>query len=467
VRPNGPLESNAPTVVARAPVAAPPAGGAATRALHEAEGATAAVWESLGADTHTLAQGDTGPTGGTTQPLSRTQRAAPKSARKRVLLYAAVGGLLLVGAVAGVYFACAGKPPGPTDPGPPQARRIIVSRAGGENAVATLREAISKAGPGDTIVIAEPRVAEPLPLALNRIRHKDLTIESGTPDGKPAVVDAGPTGGVLKVLLDAVEVEGLRIRNVEFDGGSRADVGIQLVGFCPGATLQNVTVRNVKGAAVRVQNAAGEQGRPILLDHVRLVVGPTADGLVLLTTGGQVDNRRVVVRDSRFEGQGRAGVRIDGAATDLEITGNRFFGNEAAVTFPKLTANLQLKVQVSNNTVCQAKVGFQFEFAPPDPKRNLVVLLNQNYFARTEALAAVNLPPPPPGMPPPPVVSIAGVNSADNAHDPATCKPGNVQLAATPLPAPVLPAPDLNNDAAFLRFPGGPPEVAGEKVGAP
>src|SRR5262249_20280511 len=155
-------------------------------------------------------------------------------------------------------------PPQPEPPPQPGPRTIIVSKAGGENTFPTLYNALAKANPGDRIVIAEPKLSEPA-LSLNRTQHKDVTLESGLPDGKPAVIEAA---GSMKVLLEAMNAEGLHIRNLEFDGGGKAEVGIQLNGGCPGATVQNVTVRNMKGAGVRVNVAAGDPDRPILLDRV-------------------------------------------------------------------------------------------------------------------------------------------------------------------------------------------------------
>jgi eukaryotic-like serine/threonine-protein kinase len=452
-RTSGHLESNAPTVVARAP--APLPGAAATQPLPEAAAAAPAIWETLGADTQPDAPGDTGRPGSATQPISRLHRGTAATARKRVLLYAAVGALLLVGAATGVYLAFFNKPPRTPEPAPQQAARktIIVSNAPGENSVKYLRDALSKANPGDRIVIAEPRLSEAGPLYLNRTRHKDVTIESGLPGGKPAVIEAG---GALPSMLSANEVEGLRIRNLEFDGANRAEVGLQLSGSCPGATIEGVTIRNVKGAAIRVQNAIGEASRPILLDRVRILMPPEADG-VLFSPVPQPVNRWVVIRNSRFEGRGRAGIRIDCAGSDLEITGNRFFDTDAAVTFPQLASGQQLKVQVKNNTVFEARAGFLFEFAPPEQKGHLDVKLTQNYFARTPALAIVGLPTPP-GAPPAGGGAIPGVSSADNAYDPAS-QPGNFPLTAKLLPEPLLPDPDPGNDATFLRFPGGPPET--------
>ena len=118
-----------------------------------------------------------------------------------------------------------------------------MSKAGGEGTARTLREAINRAGEGWTIAIAEPRLSEPA-LVLKDSKYKDLTIESATPDGKPAVIEyAGVKGGT---VLDLSTVEGLRLRNVEFDGKGSAEVGVQVSGVCPGTTLEGVTIRGVQ-----------------------------------------------------------------------------------------------------------------------------------------------------------------------------------------------------------------------------
>src|SRR4029079_7406165 len=106
-------------------------------------------------------------------------------------------------------------------------------------------------------------------LTLDGKRHKDLTIESANPD-KPAVIEGSPG---TPVLVEAISAEGFHLRNLEIDGRG-ADVGIQLTGACPGATIQNVTVRNVKSAGFKLLNTAGEAGRAVVLERCRVLLGP-------------------------------------------------------------------------------------------------------------------------------------------------------------------------------------------------
>ena len=216
-RPNGNLESNAPTVVARAPAAQTHISGAVPQS--DAVGSSQAVWESLDTDTQTVAQGDTDRPATASDPISRLYRATPRTADRRVVLSVIIGVLLLIGVATGAYFAGCNKttrqPEPPPHVGP---RTLIVSKAGGENTFPTLQEMLSKVKDGDTILIREPRVsvsAFQLP-TFNDRPFKELTIRSETPDGKPAVIEA--SGGT-KIMLEFTNIEGLRIQNVEFDGG--------------------------------------------------------------------------------------------------------------------------------------------------------------------------------------------------------------------------------------------------------
>jgi serine/threonine protein kinase len=423
------------------------------------------IWESLSTDTQPLGQTDTDRTSIPSHASIRSTRASAQVRSNRRVLYLVLGLLGLLGCGFGIYFGfISRRGPSPQSAPPPLTTRqpIIVSKSGGENAVPTLREALSKATAGDTILIREPRLIEPK-LTLDRIRHQNLTIESATSEGKPAVIEAA---GVSQTMLDATNVEGFRIRNLEFDGSNKADIGIQVSGFCPGGEIENVTVRNVKTTAIRLLNAAGESGRPIVLDQVRSILSQNQVG-VLISSSANIETRHVTIQRSRFEGPGRAGLRIDGATQAVTITGNRFFGNEVAITLPKVSANKPLVVAFKSNTIFQTKTGIQLDFTEGEQLGQLNVVLVQNYFGQTPALATINVASAA-GTPPPPIGPIPGIKSADNAYDPASL-PGNYPLQATLLPSPVLTSLDPNDNATFLRFPAGPPEVGMNrvKVGAP
>jgi tRNA A-37 threonylcarbamoyl transferase component Bud32 len=401
------------------------------------------VWAALDVDTYDAARGDTNRAEPVVKPPSSGRLAKRPPARRRLLPLLILAALLIGGWV-GVYHAFIKKsPPDTPGGGGPTARRLVVSKTPGEGTVGTLREALAKASPGDTIVIAEERISEPN-LQVTQKTAKDVTVESGLPDGRPAVIEPGPTAGQVLLVNSA---DGFRLRNVEIDGRGAADLGVNLIGLCPGATFENVTVRGVKLAGFRLLNVAGEAGRPLTLDRVR-VVGPVEVAAVDVTAHPGLETRRLTIRGGRFEA-GKAGVRVGGAATDLEVTGNRFYKLDAAVMFGPPGDDKPLRGEVSGNTVYESAVGVQFEF-PPSTKAKVALGVSQNYFGKTAAALRSGGP----------GGAIPGVKPTDNGIGPGS-KPGNFP-GAVAAEAPDLPT-DPDDDATFLRAPT-PPTVGPNKV---
>jgi hypothetical protein len=111
--------------------------------------------------------------------------------------------------------------------------------------------------------------------------------------------------------------------------------------------------------------------------------------------------------------------------------------------------SLPYNVAVNQNTIFESKFGVQF---PGNPGGKMDVTVFRNYFAKTEAI--VDGP------------GVVGVISTDNGQ--RESGPGNGPIAASPVDQPQLPAPNPDDDATFLRFPGGTaPVVNGNRVGAP
>jgi serine/threonine protein kinase len=475
-RGGGPSSPDAPTVVGPVPttMTSPgpytPTANIPTVAQPQSAGPFASpnvspVWETLDSDTQTVAQADTQPTG-KSEPISRTrhakkQVAAPPKRGKAVLLLVLLGVLVLCGSAAGVYYAFFTKT---TVPEPPvqTSRRITVSSTPGDNSVGTLREALSRATAGDTIVIAEAKVSEPGMLRLDRNRHKDLVIEGGLGDGKVPVVEFMGKAGV---MLDVTSVEGLHIKNLEFDGKNTATTAIQVSGVCPGVQIEHVTVRNMKQAGIILNNIAGDANRPITLDHVRFSSCP-GDG-ILLNASTSLDNKRAVIRNSRVDGPCQNGIHVEGAATDVEITCNRLFGCNDAIAFGKPPTGKVIKVSVTSNTIYQCGIGVHIDLAPPPPVPNVQpqplgkyeLTINHNYFARTRDVAKVE------GVNGP----VPGVATSDNGTGPETGG-GNGAFSLIPVASSQLASTNpSDDDAKFLRFAGGPPEVGPNRVrvGAP
>ena len=129
------------------------------------------------------------------------------------------------------------------------------------------------------------------------------------------------------------------------------------------------------------------------------VIASVATSVGVLMSAENVDTRAVRVRNSRFEGTGMGGVgvgvRVTGPATDLELTGNRFFNLDPAVSLGPVPKNKSIHGQVSANTIYQAKIGIAFDtttLIPPEPGGTFRVTVNQNYFAKTLALGTFTPP---------------------------------------------------------------------------
>lgn len=424
-----------------------------------------AVWESLEGETQSVAKEDTDSVLKKTEPGSAARK-QPASGRhnKGPLIFVCIGFLVLVVTVGVVYLSFFNKKAPPELPPVATSHKFTVSSAGGDFTFPTLRAALTRVGPGDTIVITEAKLTEP-GLKLDKRQHKDLTIESANPD-RPVIIEA--MDKLMGVMFDATDIEGLHLKNVEFDGKGTASIGIQLSGNCPGAMIENVSVKNVRTAAFQLKNAAGDANRPIVLDRVR-AQSIAGDG-ISLTAANNVDNKRIVIRNSRFEGQKDKegiGIRVDGPAIDLEIRGNRFFNLSSAVWVGRPPKDKAIKAKMVANTVYQANAGLFLEMTPPPPIPNeppqpagqLELAILNNYFGKTSEIGKVN------GINEP----VAGITATDNAFGP-DCNPGNLGMALISLPSPLpVSTNPSDNDAKFLRFPSGPPECGPNKakVGAP
>jgi hypothetical protein len=238
---------------------------------------------------------------------------------------------------------------------------------------------------------------------------------------------------------------------------------VQISGKATGTTIEGVSVRGTKTAGFKLANAAGEPGRPILLSRCRATVATSVQTGVWLNASN-ADTLSAHVQGLRVDGTTGAGVgvRIEGACADVEIAESRFYNLDAAVWFGKPPTGKLVGGRVVANTVYQSAAGLNFYHTPPGPPTRepppgkFELTVERNYFANTLALAVAGAPRP------------TGVKSNDNAIGPESAQ-GLFPIIATPLPKPTLFDPDPADDASFLRFPGGPPDLPPKnvKVGAP
>jgi hypothetical protein len=419
--------------------------------------AGAGVWESLD-EVSAVAAGDTGRSGRTV-PESRSNRfRAPASGtaprpRRRMPLLLAVGALVvLVGGGVGAYFAFIRPRPSDTTATQPTnngTKRLIVSKSKGEGAFPTLAAAVARASVGDTIAVEEPTLTE----SLIRVGRRDITIESALPEGRPVALNLSTNTHGTAVIEVTHGAEGFRLRGFVIDAQGGADFAVQMSGNVAGATLENVSVQGGKKGGVRLYNPAGQPGRPILLERVRVVVGAGQDAGVKVETQGNLTARALAVRNSRFEGPGHAGIRFEGPADAVEVTGNRFYQLDAAISAARPGERQSLKINVAQNTIADCKVGLLVN-GPANGAPAVALTVNRNYFARvSEAVGRTE-------------GDLPGVTATQNGRAPGT-PTGNLNVN----PAEVNPAPDFStnraDDPAFLRFlPGAAPTVDGQRVGA-
>ena len=237
--------------------------------------------------------------------------------------------------------------------------RIVVSRTAGDNVVGTLRDALSKAGPGDTIVIAEPRLTESK-LTLDRTKHRDLTIE--TADGKPVIVEAS---GTLGTMFEAKDVEGLKLKNIEFDGKGQAEHRPSRERYC-----SRYDHRGRDGP--RCQDGwhqALDRGRRLGSAHrarplPRAPHWPRSDCLLAIRGRCGYPQRHTSKFPRRGDEPG-TGIRIEGACTDLVVSGGRFFNLDEAIAFDQPPTDKITKGHITSNTIYQAKTGLAFQMTPP------------------------------------------------------------------------------------------------------
>jgi len=412
------------------------------------------VWESLDEDTQPLNRSETQHRSARMPQPPQPSATIEKKSYLLPLVLIASGVLLLIGGSLIAYFGFLKKKP-TTDPTPPTGpRRLIVSKSSGENVYQSLGQAVRSASPGDTIAIMTERLHEP---TIRIGQKKDITIESGLPDGRPVMIEfAGSAGST--VAFDLVNVENVKVKNVEFDGKGIVDYGVIVSGTCPGVVLDNISVRGVKKAGFHFFNVAGDTGRPVLLDRFRVALASSNEAAVCVAATGLLESRKVSIRNGRIEGQGLAGFRFDGAMSDIEVSGNRVFKVGAGFHFFRVPVNRTAQVRISSNTIYDAKIGL--DITPAGMLGRLDVQVTQNYFAKTLAITTPSLPPPAAAQPP-----IAGVRGAENGHDTHSGL-GNTPIGASIIQSPELPIPNPAIDAEFLRFPaGGPqPEVGPNKV---
>ena len=257
----------------------------------------------------------------------------------------------------------------------------------GPTGFATVAEAVNQAKPGDRIVVTAAKVEE---AAVFNARAKGLTIE-GWPESRQVLwtVPAGHDAG--RPLVQVSNVDGLRIKNFQFDGKLSADAILGMTGTCTGVNFDNLKFSNFRSAGVDLTAAVGTSDRPIRFDTCRWL-GNTAQATAIRISKpatGDGTTRGLTVVNCRFEGSelGRfgAGVKIGAPIDEMEFRGNRFFKMTKGIHYANRGSSATvLNATVIGNCFFEMGTAFLFDSVPPQGSN---LNLYDNLFMKTEVMA--------------------------------------------------------------------------------
>ncbi|QEL19523.1 serine/threonine protein kinase [Limnoglobus roseus] len=449
---NTPTPSRQETVVAEAPVG---------------------VWDSLADDTSPREGAETQRTpkqkSAKKLPVSAPEPAAPLPLppRRKQYLWAgiAAGVVAFLGIGYAIYRSASGDPVVPQNTQLDYRRLYVTQGKGPENAPTfksvfeamlainkrpEFDEGKRKEGEGPTIVILDESHTES-PFTLNASgKLRDLTIQADDVN-KPVRWTAKP-GTNSKRLLEIRSSRGLTIRGIVFDAENAVDFGLVVTNTQSAVRVEDVTVRGAKRSAIRFENVAGEAGKPITLNRVRVQLSPDGDGGIQFAApekslgAGTILNSGITITNGRIEGPGNAGIVFDTPARDVEISRTRFYNlTHGVLVRQPFPADSPFRLTATNNTFHTIRDGAFF--ATQDlPPAGTDVNFSRNYFADVKGAGIANVPN---------AGALPKFKADDNVRDKNS---GEGNLPAKPAVADnvtLASAPDDNT--SFLRYPKSSP----------
>ncbi|MBX7103127.1 MAG: protein kinase [Gemmataceae bacterium] len=344
-----------------------------------------------------------GPTG-TDSPADRVGR------RNWLMLGAA--GILLAGAVA-LWWLNSRLPGSRTksepEPVASSGRILVVNPRGGADDFRTIKDAVRQARPGDRIQIRTPMILENLLLDGRSQPLADITIESGRSEGLPVVWAPPPNTSLTAHLLELNSCAGLTIRNIVFDGQGKIENAVRIAGHSPGLKLDQLLFRGNSKTGVRLSDASGESGRPVVVSGCRFHAIGSAEGAIRVTAADPVSgSREIDFVGNQFDGPFVAAIFGEGPAGKLRIEQNRIFRATDGIRWRNLTAGQSLTVQIRGNTMYDVKSA-AVRFDPMASSDKSQVTLADNLIVKSGVVLSI------------PEGEIAkSVTAVGNIRDPAT-----------------------------------------------
>jgi serine/threonine protein kinase len=336
-----------------------------------------------------------------TRPELASSHLTPSLRRRRPWRGWLVAGAVLAGlaALAAPALVMTGRRPGtdpaaPTHPSAPGPATLVVGPAGDDGrAFPTLREALAVARPGDRILVRQEELSERLRLGGDGL-GREVAVEAAAPSGRPVVWHPPPGDGP---LLELREAAGFRLSGFVLDGGGRVDDLVTVSGACPGLTLESLVCRGFRGSAVVVRNAEGAPGRPLALRRLRAGTGERGGpALCFACAADEVPRviRHAEVEGCRLEGPGAALVEVAAPLAGVRFCKNRLSQAADGILYRGGAVDPRQRVEwsVESNTFSSLGAALRFEGGPLAEAGSRLVV-RDNLFARTKALAAADGPP--------------------------------------------------------------------------
>jgi serine/threonine protein kinase len=274
---------------------------------------------------------------------------------------------------------------------PPAHEPVIlkVSHSGEPGTFANIPTALLKAQPGDRIQIAEEVWEEALQLTGDDGLGREVTIESGLPNGKPVQWRLPRSHKEDQPLLKLSGFTSLTIRGCVLDGQDRVQNLIVLSGSCPGLTLEDLHLKGFRRSALCFRDCQGGNELPVSVHRVR--VTPTRESASALAFEGRPEdgNANIAVADCRFEGPFQAAVTFSGPASEVEFKRNRFYNTVDGLLYHKTNPVAPLRLTLANNTFgAVEKAALHFEATPARDRSHVV--LTGNLFTHTTTLGQID-----------------------------------------------------------------------------
>lgn len=271
--------------------------------------------------------------------------------------------------------------------------------SGATRVQATVREALTLAKPGETVVVLSDRIVEPLILE-NGLLGKRVTLSGLKPDGSYTLWQP-PATWSKKAFIHIANTEAFTLRGFRLDGNDdQVDAIMEFQGRCPGLRLEQLHLTQFKRTGIVLSQVEGEADDPLQFRQLRFESGKKNQrhAAIFVQAEGDLESRHILIHDCRFDGFFQSMIRIEGSANGITIRNNRFLilpqsakksdkihrPSDAFTILP----GKSLRLTISNNTFLRFNNGINLETLPPNRPENRIAFRN-NLILNMQACVSV------------------------------------------------------------------------------